>query len=84
MGWMRQGLASRRGLPDRVVGPLSDAAHGLRIRHSLYRKAVQVSDGSEIEFQTASRDVACSSTPIVRGKGRNKGPVLCRKCSVAI
>lgn len=56
--WDRcQALAAERGLPDRVVGPLSDAARGLRIRNAPYRRAVQEADGAVIEVQTASRDL---------------------------
>lgn len=56
--WGRcQELASRYGLPERAVGALSDAARGLRVRSPIYRVIVRDSEGSEIDGQTASRDL---------------------------
>jgi Fic family protein len=42
---------ARRGLPDRVIFAMADAALGLRIRNSTYRSAAEVTD------QVASRDL---------------------------
>jgi Fic family protein len=50
-------LAFSLGLPERAVGPMWDASRGIRIRNALYRRSVQESDGTEIEIQTASRDL---------------------------
>lgn len=56
--WQRcEGIVEARGLPERAIGPLCDAARGLRLRNSLYRTAVSESYGSEIDVQTASRDL---------------------------
>jgi hypothetical protein len=56
--WERcERLAFDRGLPPRVVGPLCDAARGLRIRNWSYRMAVRESEGDEIDVQTAGRDL---------------------------
>jgi Fic family protein len=51
-------LAVAHDLPARVVGPLSDAARGLRLRNWSYRLAVEESEGGEIDVQTASRDLS--------------------------
>ncbi len=50
-------LAESASLPERVIGPLSDAARGLRLRNASYRTAVSESDGTEVDVQTASRDL---------------------------
>jgi Fic family protein len=42
---------ARRGLPERVIFAMADAAIGLRIRNSTYRSAAEVTD------QVASRDL---------------------------
>jgi len=49
-------LATGLDLPMRVVGPLCDAARGLRLRNWSYRLAVKESEGVEIDISTASRD----------------------------
>lgn len=49
-------LALHSGLPSRVVGPLCDAARGLRLRNWSYRLAVDESEGAAIDVSTASRD----------------------------
>lgn len=49
-------LAYQANLPTRVVGPLCDAARGLRLRNWSYRLAVRESEGDEIDISTASRD----------------------------
>jgi Fic family protein len=50
-------LATDKGLPQRVTGPLFDAAQGLRLRNASYRDAVQASEGLEISDQVASNDL---------------------------
>ncbi|MDX6554834.1 MAG: hypothetical protein QOD86_1029 [Miltoncostaeaceae bacterium] len=51
-------LTQRLGLPERMVGPLSDAAQGLRIRRAGYIESVLVVGGDEIAPQSATRDLA--------------------------
>jgi Fic family protein len=56
--WGRnENLAQDLGLPERVVGPLCDAARRRRLRNWSYRVAVEESEGYEIDSQTASRDL---------------------------
>lgn len=50
-------VVARRGLPDRAVGPLCDAARGWRLRRSLYVKVVRSSAAEEITDATATRDL---------------------------
>jgi Fic family protein len=50
-------LAEERGLPERSIGGLMDAAMGLRVRNASYRATVEVTDGEEITDLTASRDL---------------------------
>lgn len=50
-------LAGRRGVPERAVGPLCDAARGFRIRRASYRSGVLAAEGDEISELTASRDL---------------------------
>lgn len=50
-------LVSEKRLPERVVGPLADAALGFRIRRGSYRALVRVVEGEEITDLTASRDL---------------------------
>jgi Fic family protein len=55
--WGRcEDLALEFNLPTRVVGPLCDAARGLRLRNWSYRLAVKESEGDDIDISTASRD----------------------------
>jgi Fic family protein len=49
-------LAERRGLPERVVPVLHDAAMGLRVRNATYRAGLEESGEEAITEQTASRD----------------------------
>ncbi len=51
-------MASRHGLPDRVVGALCDCARGWRLRRSLYVKTVASSTGEVISDTMATRDLA--------------------------
>ncbi len=50
-------LAERRRLPERVVGPLVEAAYSGRIRRATYVENVQTTQGEEIADLTASRDL---------------------------
>jgi Fic family protein len=50
-------IASERRLPERTIGPIVEAAYGLRIRRATYLKNVQVTWGEPIADLTASRDL---------------------------
>lgn len=67
-------LAKDRGLPERVVGPLSDAARGLRIRNASYRVAVQESEALVLDVPTTSRDLrALVRTGLLASRGETRG-----------
>lgn len=68
-------LAERHGLPERVAGPLGDAALGLRLRRASYQAAVEATHGEEVSDLTASRDLraivdAGLFTPVGHTRGR--------------
>lgn len=50
-------LARQRGVPDRSVAALCDAARGWRIQRPLYRKLVLDGAGEEISDDSATRDL---------------------------
>lgn len=50
-------LRTERGLPERSMGSLFDAAIGLRIRNASYRKDVELVEQEEITNQTATNDL---------------------------
>lgn len=50
-------LAHQRRLPERCVGPIVEAAYGLRIRRATYQNNVETTYGESITDQTASRDL---------------------------
>jgi Fic family protein len=50
-------LAHARRLPERCVGPICEAAYGLRVRRATYRSNVETTYGEAIPDQTASRDL---------------------------
>lgn len=55
--WKRlEALCDERGLPGRVVGPLFDAAVGMRVRNVSYRTTVRL-EGDEISNQVATGDL---------------------------
>jgi Fic family protein len=69
-------LAEKRRLPERTVGPIVEAAYGLRIRRATYRSNVEVTYGEPIPDQTASRDLRAIVTaglfePIGDTRGRH-------------
>lgn len=69
-------LARRHRLPERTVGPLSDAARGLRIRNASYRNVVKESSGDEIDVQTASRDLrALAERGLIESRGETRGRI---------
>ncbi len=75
--WTRcEEIAAREGLPSRVVGPLCDAARGLRLRNWSYRLAVRESEGVDVEISTASRDLrALVSKGLLVARGETRGRV---------
>jgi hypothetical protein len=55
--WQRlEEIVESKGLPDRTIVPLFDAAMKLRVRNATYRAFFEGDDG-EITEQTASRDL---------------------------
>jgi Fic family protein len=67
-------LALEHRLPERVVGPLSDASRGLRLRNSSYRTAAMESHGVEVDVQTASRDLhALVAAGLLVRRGETRG-----------
>ena len=50
-------LAHKRGVPERAVGTLCDAARGWTVRKSLYRTRAETKDGEPISDGMASRDL---------------------------
>jgi Fic family protein len=54
---MAADLVELRRLPERCVGPICEAAYGLRVRRATYRSNVETTYGEEIPDQTASRDL---------------------------
>jgi Fic family protein len=50
-------IAEERRLPERTIGPISDAAYGLRIKRATYLQSVEVTWGEPIADLTASRDL---------------------------
>jgi Fic family protein len=50
-------LAHTRHLPERCIGPICEAAYGVRVRRATYRSNVETTYGETIPDQTASRDL---------------------------
>jgi Fic family protein len=50
-------LVSQRGLPERVLPLLWDAAHRLRIRNATYRKLLEDVNGEQVSEAAAGRDL---------------------------
>jgi hypothetical protein len=50
-------LAAEHRLPERATSGLYDAAHGMRLRNSYYRKLIKETLDEEISELTASRDL---------------------------
>jgi Fic family protein len=73
--YMRCGeLATRKGLPERTVGPLVEVSFGLRLRNASYRHIVQQTEGDEISDLTASRDLRLLvDAKLLRPHGQNRG-----------
>lgn len=68
-------VATSNGLPERTVAGLYDAAHGLRIRNSSYRKLLADTMSEDITLLTASRDLRAmvsSGLLVPQGEGRGR------------
>lgn len=66
-------LAARHGLPGRCVGALCDAAHGARLRRSLYIKIVRSSSGEVITEASATRDLrALAAAGLLDAQGEKR------------
>jgi Fic family protein len=68
-------LARQRRLPERCVGPIVEAAYGVRIRRATYQNNVEITFGEGVTDQTASRDLRALVTaglfiPIGDTRGR--------------
>lgn len=50
-------LANERRLPERTIGPIAEAAYGLRIKRATYLESVETTWGEPIADLTASRDL---------------------------
>jgi Fic family protein len=50
-------IAEERRLPERAIGPITEAAYGLRIKRATYRKGVEITWGEPVNALTASRDL---------------------------
>ncbi len=50
-------LAADRGLPERAIGPIAEAAYGIRIRRATYLRSVETTWGEPVAELTASRDL---------------------------
>jgi Fic family protein len=68
-------LLAERGLPERCISVLYDAAHGFRLRNATYRALVEQTMDERIAPLTASRDLAALVraellSPLGEGRGR--------------
>jgi Fic family protein len=67
-------LAKERGVPDRSVAALCDAARGWRLQRSLYKKLVLDGAGEEISDDSATRDLkALVDAGLLAPKGEKRG-----------
>lgn len=67
-------LREERGLPERVISSLFDAATGLRIRNSSHRKNVELTELVEISKQTATNDLgAMVKAGLISQQGLKRG-----------
>ena len=67
-------IAEARGLPERVVGGLMEAALGFKLRNSSYRSIVDVTAGEEISELTATRELkATVDAGLLQALGERRG-----------
>jgi Fic family protein len=69
-------LVEEKRLPERAIGPIAEAAYGLRIKRATYLRSVEITWGEPIADLTASRDLraivdAGLFTPIGDTRGRH-------------
>lgn len=50
-------IAKERRLPERTIGPIVEAAYGLRIKRATYLRNVEITWGEPIADLTGSRDL---------------------------
>lgn len=50
-------IATERGLPERTIGPMCEAAYGSRIKRATYLRSVEITWGEPVTNLTASRDL---------------------------
>lgn len=63
-----------RGLPERTMGSLFDAAIGLRIRNASHRKDVELTVGEQISNQVATNDLrAMVKAGLIGQRGAKRG-----------
>ena len=67
-------LAAQRRLPERVVGPLAEAAYSRRIRRATYVESIETTQGESVADLTASRDLrALVNAGLLEPVGDTKG-----------
>lgn len=67
-------LCEGHGLPDRAAGGLVEAAYGLRLTASSYKRLVDVTAGEEISKLTVSRDLrAMVESRLLKPIGQTRG-----------
>jgi Fic family protein len=73
--WSRaMAIAQEYRLPERTVGPIAEAAYGLRIRRATYLRNVEITWGEPIAALTASRDLrALVQVGLFRPIGETRG-----------
>lgn len=67
-------LREARGLPERVVSTLFDAATGLRVRNASHRRSVELNELTEISNQVATNDLgAMVRAKLLDKRGTKRG-----------
>jgi len=67
-------IASDHRLPERTIGPIAEAAYGLRVKRASYLRNVEVTWGEPIAGLTASRDLrAIVTAGLFRPIGDTRG-----------
>ena len=67
-------LAAQKGLSERAATALYDAAYGVRLRNSMYRKLLDETLGEEVSDLTASRDLkAMVDAELLQAVGQGRG-----------
>jgi Fic family protein len=67
-------VAEQHGLPDRTTGALVEAAYGLRLTHSTYKRLVDLTAGETVSTLTTSRDLrALVDAKLLKPIGQTRG-----------